>query len=208
MGDTLHHYSSSRDKAITHTNDWWVLIAHHIVPQMSPCDTPEGICLYAYVPIASTAWHVHVCTSARRLAQHRLPVIQQHALMGYTVYATYFVPPYFVHIPYFQTSKIRCNPLRVLAYCVLCIAYSAANPYSHLKSSLRIWVAFRIPYSVFRIGSTILGGMFRIPYSVFRIGSTFWVAFRIPYSVSVFRIGSTLGGIPYSVFRIRIPYWE
>ena len=142
--------------------------------------------------------------------------------MGHTVYVTYFVPPYFVHIPYFQTSKIRCNPLRVLAYCVLCIAYSAANPYSHLKSSLRIWVAFRIPYSVFRIGSTILGGVpysvFRIPYwehhfgwhSVFRIpysvlGAPFWVAFRIPYSV--FRIGSTtLGGnvafrIPYSVFR-------
>ena len=155
-------------------------------------------------------------------------------LMGHTVYATYFVPPYFVHILYFQTSKIRCNPLRVLAYCVLCIAYSAANLYSHLKSGLRIWVAFRIPYSVFRIGSTILGG---IPYSVFRI--LYWEhhfgwhsVFRIPYSVlralfgwhSVFRIPypySVLGAlwvafrIPYSVsvFRIgstlvafRIPY--
>ena len=50
-------------------------------------------------------------------------------LMGYTVYTTYFVPPCFVHILDFQTSGSRCNPLRVLAYCVLCIAYSAAGLY-------------------------------------------------------------------------------
>ena len=48
-------------------------------------------------------------------------------LMGYTVYTTYFVPPCFVHILDFQTSGSRCNPLRVLAYCVLCIAYSDAD---------------------------------------------------------------------------------
>ena len=73
-------------------------------------------------------------------------------LMGYTVYATYSVPPYFVHILYFQTSKIRCNPLRVLAYCVMCTAHSDANLYSHLESGSRnIWVASRnTPYSVRR----------------------------------------------------------
>ena len=80
----------------------------------------------------------------------------------------------------------------MLAYCVLCIAYSAANLYSHLKSGLRIWVAFRIPYSVF-----LLYSGFHIPFSVLR---ALWVAsvFRIPYPYSVLGALLVAFHIPYS----------
>ena len=112
---------------------------------------------------------------------------------------------------------------------VLCIAYCvfSCNLYSHLKNGLCIWVQFRIPYSVFRIGSNVLGAVpysvFRIPYSVFFVGGTtlgavpysvfripysvlaasFWAQFRIPYSVFCSGV-PTLGVVPYSV--LRIPY--
>ena len=58
------------------------------------------------------------------------------ALMGDTVYTVYSGTAYFVQIVYFRTSKMHTCPLRVSVHCVLCIAYSAANLYSHLKKGL------------------------------------------------------------------------
>ena len=120
-------------------------------------------------------------------------------LMGYTVYTVYSGTVYFVQIVYFRTSKMHTCPLRVSVHCVLCIAYSAANLYSHLKKGLCTWERLCIAYCVLCIGGSTLGAVvycvLRIVYCVLCIG------------------GSALGAVAYCVLRIvycvsEAPLWE
>ena len=119
--------------------------------------------------------------------------------MGYTVYTVYSGTVYFVQIVYFRTSKMHTCPLRVSVHCVLCIAYSAANLYSHLKKGLCTWERLCIAYCVLCIGGSTLGAVvycvLRIVYCVLCIG------------------GSALGAVVYCVLRIvycvsEAPLWE
>jgi hypothetical protein len=130
---------------------------------------------------------VHVLTAAfgrMSCAPRVVPVAAHSWAIRFTLRISR--PAYFGCIAYFRTVPIHSHPLRVLAHCILCIAYSVFTP-GECPCILRA-----VAYCVLRIAYWVLhfegGCVLRIAYCVLgHIG------------------GSILRAVAYCV--LRIAYW-